>query len=478
MAEGRHPPARSAPKGSGLTVRSPRGRGFALALLLLVAGFVAAPLTMADTPSRVGLPLVIGLGLPLTFLIARVQRDAEAGRFLLSVMLGAIGLRLLVLALIHSSVGPAVFAPDTQEYWVVGQELLDSWQGDRPTPRKLVGSFQIGYYVLNAVAFLIFGRGAGAPVALNILFASWLAVPIYHLTLLCVRGHQGVARWATLMTAFFPSLILWSVLNIREAPTVFAVVLVVFFFARFQMAPRARDLLLAALAMMALLVLREYMMMLVGFAAGVGVVMGRSRSPAASFGAGAIMLIASTFVLQSAGVGRSLAEEPTLERVQYLREDLGRDARSAYGQGADVSTVGGAITYLPVGLAYFLLAPFPWSATGALQRITLPESLLWYVLFFCAVRGVRLAVRHDLRRYTVPLAVLVTVTFAYALVEGNVGTAYRHRAQVLPLFFVLSAVGLRDLWGAWMERRVQGRARQSAAARGARTAEGSSRALP
>jgi hypothetical protein len=241
------------------------------------------------------------------------------------------------------------------------------------------------------------------------------------------------------------------------------VVLVVFFFVRFQVAPRARELLFAAFAMLGLLVLREYMMMLVGFAAGAGVVMGRSRSPVASFAAGAVLLVAATFVLQSAGVGTSLAEEPTLERMQYLRTDLARNARSAFGQGADVSTPVGAITYLPVGLAYFLLAPFPWSTTGALQRITLPESLVWYVLFFCALRGGWLAIRHDLRRYTVPLAVLLTVTFAYALVEGNVGTAYRHRAQVLPLFFVLAAVGLRDLWGAWMEQRVRGSARQAAA---------------
>lgn len=42
----------------------------------------------------------------------------------------------------------------------------------------------------------------------------------------------------------------------------------------------------------------------------------------------------------------------------------------------------------------------------------------------------------------IPLAVLVIVVASYALVEGNFGTAYRHRAQIMPLFFVFSAVGL------------------------------------
>ena len=182
---------------------------------------------------------MIGLGVLFTFLLARAQRDPEVGRFLLSVMLAAIGVRLLMLALIHSSVGPAVFAPDTIDYDITGQQLLDAWQGEGPMPRRLVGSFQTGYYVLNAVSFLIFGRGAGAPVALNILLASWLAVPIYHLARLCVRGHHGVARWASILVVFFPSLVLWSVLNIREAPTIFAVAVAVFYFVSFQVDPRA-----------------------------------------------------------------------------------------------------------------------------------------------------------------------------------------------------------------------------------------------
>ena len=170
-------------------------------------------------------------------------------------------------------------------------------------------------------------------------------------------------------------------------------------------------------------------------------------------------------MLQSAGLGGTLAEEPTIERIQYLRQDLAFGAGSAFGIGADVSTVGGAAGFLPIGLVYFLLAPFPWSVTTVLQQVTLPESLVWYVLFLCVLRGAWLALRHDPRAYTVLVSVLGIVTFSYALVEGNVGTAYRHRAQVLPLFFVLAAVGLRDVWGSWMQQRIRASAiRQQAAA--------------
>jgi hypothetical protein len=34
------------------------------------------------------------------------------------------------------------------------------------------------------------------------------------------------------------------------------------------------------------------------------------------------------------------------------------------------------------------------------------------------------------------------VTLTYSLVEGNVGTAFRHKAQVLGLYFILAAYEL------------------------------------
>lgn len=441
-----------------------RGRGFAVAILLVAVGFVLAPLSVSGTASRIGLPVVMGPGLVFTFLLAGMSGREEAKEFLLTAMLGAIGIRLIALTLIHQSVGPTVFAPDSAVYEMVAQDLLQSWQGFGPRPEKATG-VQAGYYAMNAILFWIFGRGSGAPVAINILLASWLAIPIYYLTMAVVRENHAVARLATTLTLFFPSLILWSVLNIREAPTIFLVVSATCFFARFQQHAQARDLIGAALAVFGIIVFRQYLMVIVALSAGAGVMFGKSRSPLLSLAAGAVIMVGLAFALRSTGIGGTLAEEPSLGRINYLRQDLALGAGSAYAQGADVSTVGGAVVFLPVGLTYFLLAPFPWSVTSILQAVTLPESLVWYVLFLCVIRGVWLALKYDPRAYTVLVAVLGTVTFSYALVEGNVGTAYRHRAQVLPLFFVLAAVGLRDVWGSWMEGRIRARAarRQAAA---------------
>jgi hypothetical protein len=116
--------------------------------------------------------------------------------------------------------------------------------------------------------------------------------------------------------------------------------------------------------------------------------------------------------------------------------------RSAYGTQYDVSSPAGALRALPVGVLYLLFAPFPWAISGIRQLLTVPETLVWYALMPAFVRGVAYSVRHRLRDVLPILVFAVTLTIAYALMQGNVGTAYRQRTQVTMFFFVFMALGL------------------------------------
>jgi len=71
-----------------------------------------------------------------------------------------------------------------------------------------------------------------------------------------------------------------------------------------------------------------------------------------------------------------------------------------------------------------------------------PETLVWYALMPAFVRGVTYSVRERLREVLPILVFTVTLTIAYALMQGNVGTAYRQRTQVTMFFFVFMAAGI------------------------------------
>jgi hypothetical protein len=132
----------------------------------------------------------------------------------------------------------------------------------------------------------------------------------------------------------------------------------------------------------------------------------------------------------------------TFEQIQVTRSDQATWGRSAYGTEYDVTTPAGALRALPVGLVYLLFAPFPWAITSVRQLLVLPETLAWYALMPAFARGLAYSIRVRLRDVLPILVFAVTLTLAYALMQGNIGTAYRQRTQVTMFYFVFMAVGV------------------------------------
>jgi hypothetical protein len=103
----------------------------------------------------------------------------------------------------------------------------------------------------------------------------------------------------------------------------------------------------------------------------------------------------------------------------------------AYGSWLDV------VTFAPVGVLHFLFAPFPWQATNLAQAATAVENLVFDALVFIALtRWPWVAVTPKGPTLAVALFVAVGVV-AFGVVEGNLGTAFRHKMQFLPLMLAL-----------------------------------------
>ena len=88
-----------------------------------------------------------------------------------------------------------------------------------------------------------------------------------------------------------------------------------------------------------------------------------------------------------------------------------------------------------------LLAPFPWQFTSLRASFSAPEMLVWWMLFPSLIGGLVFAIR---RRFTkvAPLVIFTaTLTAAYGLMQGNVGSAFRQRAQIFIVLFIFTALG-------------------------------------
>lgn len=140
--------------------------------------------------------------------------------------------------------------------------------------------------------------------------------------------------------------------------------------------------------------------------------------------------------------------EPTTAaalREQWIGLNLpaGMQARLSDGQETAQETYARIFAYLPMGLAYALFAPVPWTITRVHELLTAPEMVVWYMLMAAAVLSL---IRFRARWWVLlpPVLFVASFTGAMALTEGNIGTVYRHRAMIIPIVIAIAAPSL--LW--------------------------------
>lgn len=103
------------------------------------------------------------------------------------------------------------------------------------------------------------------------------------------------------------------------------------------------------------------------------------------------------------------------------------------------------LRYLPSGIATALLRPLPWERADNLSaRLAAVENVVWIPLYLGAIAGAVVG-RRRLDVISFPVLVAGGLVLAGALSQGNAGTAFRHRAQVLWALAPLAALAFRAL---------------------------------
>jgi hypothetical protein len=351
--------------------------------------------------------------------------------------------RVVVALIIHYAVAnDEMFAPDQRTYHDGAQLLAGHWAGEIPAPPdSLLPPGRRGYYYVVGFLYFLFGPNPLIPKLANCLIGALIVPAVFDLAL-----RMGATTWAALRAAtfatWFPSLVLWSALNIRDAWIVLLIVLICRESLILQDRPNPASLLVLAAAIFAIVQFRDYILFAVTGPMVVSFFARNSRNMGRNLVLGAIAAVLVIYADQAAGANRKLRTFD-LEQIHEIRYWNTVGASSKFEQ-ADISTPTKAILFLPKGLVYFLMAPFPWMLGSIRQILAVPETLFFYSLFLPMYRGIRHLIRHHLGSSLMALLITAGLTLGYALGEGNAGTAYRHRAQMLSFFLIFAAIGIEE----------------------------------
>ncbi|HEV2826296.1 MAG TPA: glycosyltransferase family 39 protein [Pyrinomonadaceae bacterium] len=375
----------------------------------------------------------------------------ENGSFLLKIFLAALLVRMVIAAAIYVFKAQEFFGGDAVTYDVYGWAQMLGWGGDKfqqsIAARFVRGEMGSGWGMVYFVAaiYRIVGRNMLAVQLVNCVFGAATAITIF----LCAHhifNNLRVARFASVAVAFYPSLVLWSSQGLKDGPIVFFLTLAILATLKLGEKLTLKHLAILVVSLLALLSFRFYVFYIACLAIGGAFVIGLQTITPTSFVRQFAVIILLGLALMYLGVTRSATtqfrEYGNLETVQRSRADLATSAESGFGKDVDVSTTVGALGVIPLGLLYLLFAPFPWQLVSLRQSITLPEMIVWWASFPLLVLGMWFAIRYRLRMISPILIFTVMLTLAYSVFQGNVGTAYRQRAQLLVFYFIFVSVGL------------------------------------
>lgn len=410
----------------------------------VLVGFAMLVLTFPDGMAALFLTTILSLG--IIYLIHKYA-EGEEKILLTRIFLVALIVRIIFGLFIHIFELRGFFGGDAESYDGWGSRLLDIWFGyDKVDQYTMQSTSTTGsgwsMKYLVAVIYLFVGRNILAAQSVCGVIGAATA-PIGYFCAKKIFNNRRASIMAALLIALFPALVIWSSQLLKDGIMVFLLVLSMTLVLQLQEKFDLMKLALLIFSLFAIISLRFYIFYMVAIAASGSFVIGMGKT-SQSVAKRTVIVILLGFALAYIGVFRSANDEferyGSLDKIQVSRGDLAR-SDSGFGENLDVSTTSGAMTALPVGFIYLMLAPFPWQVTSIRAALTVPDILLWWSSIPFLFSGLWFTIKHRLRK-AIPILVFTTLlTLSYSLFQGNVGTAYRQRTQIQVFLFIFIAVG-------------------------------------
>ncbi len=377
--------------------------------------------------------------------------------FIWGLLIRTVLLLLLQAALIHKNIlvsgygaSAAYLSPDAGYYTVRGWGLAQHIMGIELDKALLGHIYTVNAYTfyLYIVAFFhyLFGFSPVSVTFINCLFSVLTGI-VYYFIGKEISGDRP-ARVAAIMIVFFPSLIIWSIENLKDPMFIFLTGIILLAFMKLIKTDRMRywALLFAALLLQSLV--RPKLIVLEAGIALWACFFYMQLKKKLRLKHLFIMIICAAMIWPVLGPKLDAFRN---EIIRYHRgvaatagfnyriyDDWIYDTNVDYGRVSNFEFLSAASK----GWAHFFLEPFPWNLRSALSIIVFPQMVIWYIILPFSVIGFFLKLKSH-KRITVALsAFFLLVGTILAMTGGNIGTDFRIRDMLSPLVILFSAIGL------------------------------------
>ncbi|HEY6329957.1 MAG TPA: glycosyltransferase family 39 protein [Blastocatellia bacterium] len=402
-----------------------------------------------------GLVLFILLVLVGILVVNLTRNHRPTMRFQIKLFLCAFGLRFLMSAIIYAGGLISVLKDEDASGWVTGSALYKEWVRKHldiwDLPSALAAAFSgqhKGYGYLVGTLFYFTDDPARLPAAvLNCFVGALTVVLVYRIARSLFS--ENVAVKTAWLTCVLPSMLIWSAQTLKEPNIIFLETVVMYCCVRLKSGFSVRHIVICAVSIVLVIPFRFYAAYIAGAAVVLSLIMPQFGKKKMGMVQG-LSVAACLALIGFSGVfaqSENQVERMDLDKVQSFRENISIGSGSGVKSTYDMKTPAGLGLATLEGGAYLLLAPFPWQLGGGSVRmaLTVPELIVWWWLFFAGVLpGLWFAIRNRFGDIQPLLFFLFGLGILYSMMFGNVGLAYRQRAQLLPWLLIFAMVGLEQ----------------------------------
>ena len=403
------------------------------------------------------------LALLIVFLI-NLLRDKEEKLFLTRVFIWGVSIRFFLLLLVQyffmsqnkrlslDGVNKCVtFFGDDGMHTIVGWWYAQYASGanlsDYPLMVVLTGALgdygRSGYLYLVSLFYFIFGFSPISVTFINSIIGVLTGL-IYYFIAREISGRKS-AKITIILVTSFPSLIVWSIVNLKDSLFIFLTGNILWLFLLFLNKNKVRYLIMLAPLAMLQYTLRPWILLPTLFIFSLCYLLIKKR-----------IKMAQIFLLTVILVIGSLIFKESLNEIKgkIINYHLGIVASGGFTYhiydnwvySGNIQTA--SVPCLEVikgffkGWLHFFFEPFPWKISSKLSLVSMPQMLIWYFLIPFSIVGILMQLRRNWKKSLVLVVYFVVIGSILSVTGGNIGTDFRIRDVLTPIVLLFSSIGL------------------------------------
>jgi len=399
--------------------------------------------------------VMLGVFLGLAVSLCLYSNSAKEAKFIFYIFISAFLLRLTFSFIFHqlsfTEMGyrPGfLLANDSWGYSVNGERILHIWRAglvfNKEVFKSQSQSGTVAFYdIWNALVYSVLGVNPLNMFFINSFIGALSIVFVYDIA----KNIHNVAsaRLVSYAMLVWPSLVLWSTQNFKEPIVLLLISILLWAILKLTKEFRFYLLFLVIFSTIALKEFRGFVVIALYLLVLPATLFFNSlfkKEKRLVFIFLCITVVGPVlYIILDTYFSFNLMHIKNFLKYAHQMRNFRTYGDSAFLVGWDFTNISKLIIFLPLSLLVTWLAPFPWQIKSAQQVIAMPEMVFFYLLIPFIFHGVNFILRNKIKQGTLIILYVSFISCILAMIEGNIGTLFRHKAMILPFCFILAAIG-------------------------------------